>query len=160
VPKGGEQEERVQDAVSKALSYLQKRDRTRRQVELRLAERGIEAGVAEQALEELERMDYVNDERFARNYAEDRRNLDGWGSERIAAKLHEAGVPPGLVAEAAGGRDRDDELAGAVELLGRRLSAAPTDDRERERAFGLLIRRGYEKELAYDAIRAFEREAA
>ena len=94
MPKGGEQEERVQDAVSKALSYLQKRDRTRRQIELRLAERGIEAGVAEQALEELERLDYVNDERFARNYAEDRRNLDGWGSERIAAKLHEAGVPP------------------------------------------------------------------
>lgn len=155
-----EHEERVQDAVSKALSYLQKRDRTRRQVASRLAERGIEPGIAERALDELERLDYVNDERFARNYAEDRRNLDGWGSERIAAKLHEAGVPSVLVAEVTGGRDRDEELADAVELLERRLSAAPTDDRERERAFGLLVRRGYGKELAYDAIRAFEREAA
>ena len=32
-------------------------------------------------------------------------------------------------------------------------------DRDRERAFGLLARRGYELELAYDAVRAFERGA-
>ncbi len=34
----------------------------------------------------------------------------------------------------------------------------PADQRERERALGLLVRRGYELELAYDAVRAFERD--
>ena len=33
-------------------------------------------------------------------------------------------------------------------------------DRERERALGLLVRKGYELELAYEAVRAFERAAA
>ena len=35
----------------------------------------------------------------------------------------------------------------------------PRDDRGRERALGLLVRRGYDLELAYDAVRAFERAA-
>ena len=34
----------------------------------------------------------------------------------------------------------------------------PDSDRERDRALGLLARRGYELELAYDAVRAFERD--
>ena len=34
----------------------------------------------------------------------------------------------------------------------------PQSDRERERALGMLVRKGYDLELAYDAVRAFERE--
>ena len=37
--------------------------------------------------------------------------------------------------------------------------AAPGDDRERDRAWRLLIRRGYESELAYEAVRRHERAA-
>jgi regulatory protein len=44
-----------------------------------------------------------------------------------------------------------------VDLLRRRLARPPESDRERERALGLLARRGYDVELAYDAVRAFER---
>ena len=153
-------DERVTEAVSRSLAHLQKRDRTRKQVEQHLAAAGTEPEVVASAVEELERLGYVDDERFARNYAEDRRSLDGWGSERIAARLVEAGIDPGLVEAVAGSRDRAEELADAVGLLARRLPGAPGDDRERERALGLLVRRGYEKELAYDAVRAFEREAA
>ena len=42
-------------------------------------------------------------------------------------------------------------------LLRRRFRTRPADDRERERALGMLVRKGYELELAYDAVRAFER---
>jgi len=152
---------RVDDALAKALSYLAKRDRTRLQVQRRLEEQGVAAEVVLETLDELERLDYVNDERFARTYAEDRRSLDGWGSERIEVKLQEAGIPDALIAAAVGARDREEEIAGALEVLERKLAGVPpTDDRGRERALGLLVRRGYEMELAYDAIRAFEREAA
>ena len=35
---------------------------------------------------------YVDDAGFARRFAEDRRNLDGWGNERIERRLVELGV--------------------------------------------------------------------
>ena len=33
----------------------------------------------------------------------------------------------------------------------------PGDDRERDRAWRLLVRRGYETEVAYEAVRRYER---
>jgi regulatory protein len=40
------------------------------------------------------------------------------------------------------------------------LARAPTDDRDRDRALSMLVRKGYDLELAYDAVRAYERDAA
>jgi regulatory protein len=34
----------------------------------------------------------------------------------------------------------------------------PQSDRDRERALGMLVRKGYDLDLAYDVVRAFERE--
>ncbi len=45
-----------------------------------------------------------------------------------------------------------------ITLLRTRIRQPPDSDRERDRALGLLARRGYELELAYDAVRAFERD--
>ena len=157
---GARDPERLDDALGKALTYLAKRDRTESQVRHKLATVGIDEETVEGVLERLRELEYVDDERFAQTYAEDRRTLDGWGSERISRGLRDAGVPEDLVALALAGHGRDDELSGALEVLDRKLAAPPADDRERERALGLLVRRGYELDLAYDAIRAFERNAA
>ena len=43
-------------------------------------------------------------------------------------------------------------------LLEQRLPP-PRDDRERDRAWRLLVRRGYESELAYEAVRRHEHAA-
>src|ERR671916_318886 len=77
--------------------------------------------------------------------------------DRIARRLQAAGVGEDEVAAALGGRDPYAERDAAVALLRRRLRAAPDSDRERERALGILVRKGYELDLAYEAVRAFER---
>ena len=55
---------------------------------------------------------------------------------------------------------RDAELQTALLLLERRHPPRRDDDRERDRAWQMLVRRGYDAELAYDAIRAHERRGA
>jgi regulatory protein len=57
-------------------------------------------------------------------------------------------------------RGGGDELEAAVAILRRRYPRPPADDRGRKRALGVLVRKGYELELAYDAVRAFEGDAA
>ncbi len=54
-------------------------------------------------------------------------------------------------------RGHDDQVDDAICVLDLRIGSAPTDPRERERALGVLARRGYSLEIAYDAVRAFER---
>ena len=84
--------------------------------------------------------------------------------------LHRRRLPGS--AAAAGGRDelarleerlgaRAEELEAALGLLRHRFRGGVLEgERERERALGMLVRKGYELELAYDAVRAFERAAA
>ena len=151
---------RLEHALELAYRQLNRRDRTAAQIRRHLAGRGVDESVIEEALATLARAGHLDDARYARTFAEDRRTLDGWGPERIERALLAAGVGGELVATALGVRDADDELDAAVTLLRRRCREVPATDRERERALGLLVRKGYDLELAYDAVRAFERAAA
>jgi regulatory protein len=153
-------EDRLQHALDLAYRYLGHRDRTVAEVRARLEAKGVERSVVDQALEELLRQGYLDDARYARRFAEDRRTIDAWGAERIERRLLSVGVDPALIASALQERGAGEELEAAVAVLRRRFPQAPSDDRDRDRALGLLVRKGYDLELAYDAVRAFERDAA
>jgi regulatory protein len=100
----------------------------------------------------------IDDAGFARRYAEDKRVLAGWGPDRIARALEARGVARELVEAALEGDDDAAQLDRAAGLLFERGLACGTE-RERERALGLLVRRGFSLELAYDAVRAASRRA-
>jgi len=147
---------RLQHALDLGYRHLGKRDRTQAEVRRHLAAREIDEPSIDGAVETLCRQGYLDDARYARVFAEDRRALDSWGPERIERRLLELGVAADLVAEALSVRDSAGELAAAVTLLRRRFGdVLPASDREHERALGLLARKGYDLELAYDAVRAF-----
>jgi regulatory protein len=118
----------------------------------------VEPGLIEDVLAELGRTQVVDDARYAERFAEDHRVLHGWGPERIKQDLTRRGVPEELIERALAHRSREDELAAAGGLLAERF-AALEDDRARNRAWQLLVRRGYDAELAYDAVRAHRRAA-
>jgi regulatory protein len=151
-------EAELQVALERSFRYLGHRDRTVAEVRAHLERRGAGEAVIDAAVEDLVRMGYLDDARFAQRFAEDRRQLDAWGSERIERRLLELGVEREHIAAALAGQAAHDELGTAVELLRRRFARPPAEERDRERALGLLARRGYDLELAYDAVRAYERD--
>ena len=149
----------LQHALDLAYRYLGHRDRTVAEVRRHLEVKRVEPATIDAALAELHEQGYLDDARFAQRFAEDRRALDAWGADRIERKLRDAGVAAEHIQAALATQTADEERDAAIELLRRRLPAPPRDDRSRERALGLLVRRGYDLELAYDAVRAFERAA-
>jgi regulatory protein len=150
----------LEHALDVCYRFLGHRDRTVAEMRRHLEAKRTEPAAIDGAIAELQELGYLDDERFARRYAEDRRTLDAWGPDRIERKLVAAGVAPDLIAGALADRKAADELDAALAVLRRRFPAAPTSDRERERALGLLVRKGYDLELSYDAVRAFERDEA
>ena len=159
-PEGVDPQVRLQHALDLAYRYLGHRDRTVVEMRRHLESKRVEPRTIEEAVVELREQGYLDDARFARRYTEDRRTLDSWGADRIERKLLQAGVAPEHIAAAVAAQDVEGELEAAVMLLHRRYREPPGSDRERERALGLLVRKGYALELAYDAVRAFERGGA
>jgi regulatory protein len=120
----------------------------------RVGPEAIDAAVGELCQEGL-----LDDARYAQRFAEDKRELERWGSERITRALHRRGIAPDLIEAAVADRGREAELTTALLVLKQRLGAPPEDDRQRDRAWRLLVRRGYAPEIAYDAVREYERAA-
>lgn len=149
----------LDDTLGRAYTYLGHRDRSVAEMRKHLLGRNIGEATVEEAIERLLEQGYLDDARLAQRFAEDRRTLDSWGSERIERRLVELGVDRDLIASALEELG-EGEIDSALELLRRRFPTPPANDRERDRALGLLVRRGYELELAYDAIRALERDVA
>ncbi len=146
--------QRLEHARALAWRALNHRERTELELRGILAEKRVAADEAAVVLDELLEGGFVDDARFARQYTEDRRRLDAWGSDRIERRLRELGVAPEHIAAAL---DRDgaepSELEAALTLLRRRFPDPPQTTRDRDRALGVLVRKGYGLDLAYDALR-------
>ena len=76
--------ESVERARALAWRSLNKRDRTVDEVGGMLLGKRVEPAIADQVVTELIELGYLDDARYAERFAEDRRRLDGWGSDRIA----------------------------------------------------------------------------
>lgn len=135
-----------------ALAALRRRERSTSELASWLAERGHDGEEIEETVERLTECGELDDDRFARLFAEDKRELQGWGPERIAAALAERGLERGLI-ERVCVEAHAEQVERAAELLRSRRGPI-SDDHERERALGYLTRRGYGYEAAYEAIRS------
>ena len=159
-------EERLAQALGWASAHLNRRERTVAELRAHLERKGVPEPIAEAALQELSEMHLVDDARYAAMYVADKRNLEQWGSDRIRRGLRERGIDRELAERALASSLPDSaqepeatELERALELLRRRFPAPPRDRRERDRALGVLLRKGYESELALDALSAHARDA-
>jgi regulatory protein len=155
-------EARLQHALDLSYRYLGFRDRTVLEVRRHLESKRVEPDTIEQTVAELSAQGYLDDARFARRFVEDRRMLDHWGNERIERKLLASGVDGDLVSAALhtseDGTEAASQFDAALTTLSGRFRVPPETDRDRERALGFLVRKGYELEVAYDAIRAYGRD--
>jgi regulatory protein len=142
------------EALHLALQALGRKERSVAELGSWLRGRGVDAPDVDAVIGRLVEDGALDDARFARRYAEDKRELARWGNERIRAALLERGVPPGDVEDAVAS-DATQELERAVGLLRARPSIR--DDRDRQKALEVLVRRGYESEVAYEAIRRVSR---
>jgi regulatory protein len=147
----------VERALDIAYRTVARRERTVAELRTCLERKRVEPPAIDQAVDALTEAGFLDDARYARRFAEDKRELEQWGSERIGRDLQRRGIASDLIEAAVSDRPRGAEIETALLLLDRRVGAPLRDDRDRERAWRMLVRRGYATELAYEAIRSWER---
>jgi regulatory protein len=146
------------EAFELALRALASKERTVAELRAWLERRGCEPEAIAAAVGRLVEVDQLDDARFARRFADDKRELRGWGSERIEEALAARGVEAAEIAAALAADDEPAQVERASALLAAR-GAALADEAGRGRALAFLARRGYGSEVAYEAVRRAEREA-
>lgn len=137
-----------EEVEATAYRLLARRGHGREELARKLRKRDHDEGVIEAVLEELERLGYIDDERFA----EEQSKIlvrKGWGPKQIEAKLRRRGVADQALQAAM------EDLQGSVDWLdlarGRLMSRFGAPDgltqKEKEKAFRHLRYRGFSPHL-------------
>ncbi len=129
-----------------AFDLLARKAWSGRDLHARLVRRGAPSEVAREVVAELEGKGYVDDQAFARWWAEARARGRRVGSRRLAQELRAKGIAPALVAAAVESAFVEvPESTRALEAARRRLPALlrARPDRAATRLHDYLMRRGY-----------------
>ena len=121
----------------------------------RLTRRGAAPDIARAVVADLQSRGYLDDEAFARWWAQARAQGRRIGSLRLRRELFTKGIPPGLAAAAiAAAFEEQSESDKALEAGRRRLPALrrAAPDRVPARLSGYLLRRGYPPSTVRDVV--------
>ena len=102
---------------------------------------------------------YLDDARFAEQFVRDRAAARGWGKQRLTRELRRRGVAqthidPAMTQAGDEATLDDARSAHAVALKWRRTHSARDAQRDRQRLYGFLARRGFAPDVIRDAMRA------
>jgi regulatory protein len=139
-------EKEVKRARNTAYRYLTIRPRSRAEVEQKLHDRAFPSDIIQSVIDHLLRLGYLNDERFARQWAASRVRTRGFGRRRIEQELRTKGVSRDIIRVTLEGQFEDsaeiDVARREAEKKLRSLTRFEPDVRRRRLA-GFLERKGF-----------------
>lgn len=148
----------AQRAFELAVKAITRKERTVAEMREWLEGRDVEPPEVTLAVERLVEIGELDDESYASRYASDKRELSGWGPERIRENLISRGIDSATATKAAAD-SHEEQVERATSLLARRLRDL-SNEAERAKGLAFLGRRGYDYDVAYAAIHRLERDAA
>jgi regulatory protein len=152
--------EEVKRAFIYALRTLTRRDHSEAELRRKLTGREFSAAVVEETIGRLKESRYLDDRRFALNWAESAvRNGRGYGY-RIRFELSRRGIAEELAAEVMAHLDAEyGETETLKALVLKRFPGfdpLSADDRQKRRIIGYLQRRGFSMTAVFQVMRGFE----
>ncbi|MNI31078.1 Regulatory protein RecX [compost metagenome] len=138
------QDEERHGAYLKAIVMLGRRPHSSKEVKRKLQQKGYEEDIVGWAVATLEQQNYINDEEFAKLWAEQRVVLQKKGRNIIKQELQQRGLSRDHIHEAIGTINAEEEFQGALHLAEKKWKQTKGIMIERKRkTASFLLRRGF-----------------
>lgn len=148
-----------QRAYVQALKYLERKQRTRKELADRLKEKEISQSVIEQALQRLEQEGLINDELYAKQWASQRISSQRKGRAWVRQELRQKGVDKSLISEALDEVSQEQEFESCLIVGRKKWNQTRGELMDKKRKTGsFLMRRGFSGEHVRRAINQFIQE--
>jgi regulatory protein len=137
-------------AKNSAYRYLTYRPRSKAELEAKLHDKEFEDSIVRQVISDLIRLGYVDDRQFARQWAQSRVRLRGFGRRRIAQELKNKGVDREIIQQTFAELFADDSEFETAKLTAqKKLATLKSVDyaTRRRRLAGFLERKGFSFEI-------------
>lgn len=132
----------------KAADYCAIQDRCNSEIRSKLKYWNTDNSYIDDIISKLVEEGFLNEKRFAINYAGGKFRINGWGKIKITSELRMRGIPSSLIQEALAAIDEDDYIAYLKEILQKKMrqlgSLSPAN---RQKAVFFAASRGFEPAL-------------
>jgi regulatory protein len=134
-------------AYRKAADYCAVQDRCVSEIKLKLASWSIDRSFVVPIIDKLIAENFIDEKRFALNYAGGKFRINGWGKVKIAAGLRARSIPASLITQALAAIDSEEYIALLKKLLQKKLHQLGDTPANRQKAAFFAASRGFETGL-------------
>jgi len=137
------------DILKKACSYCIYQERTQGEVREKLKSWGVSRDASEEIIAWLITENFINESRFARQFAGGKFRVKKWGRKKIIYELKARGISPNCIRDALQAIDDDEYFTTLRGLAAKKAeSLAPESDpfMIRKKVSTYLLMKGYEPE--------------
>jgi regulatory protein len=149
-------QEALKTAKSQAFKYLSCRDRSKKEVALYLEKKGHTLSVIQKTLQELEKLNYINDYRFAMEWGRWRVEVKWFGKKRLQLELLAKGVSSPIIETTLTDLyDSHPEQVLALACANKKLASLHGLEPEKKsrRLAQYLQRRGFSSDIIYEILK-------
>ena len=133
------------DMFAKAIDYIMRSPRTRREMVNYLTRKGCDSELAERLVDKLVAEGFVNDGDYAKMFVDAKAKK--MGKNQLRAKLTYRGVSGEDLAEALGNVDNDEQLESAREYAEKYMRGRERDLKTLQKLYRHLINKGFEFDM-------------
>jgi len=149
-------QEAFKTAKSQAFKYLSYRDRSKKEVALHLEKKGHSPSVIQTTLQELEKLNYINDQRFSMEWGRWRVEVKRFGKKRLQHELSAKGVSSSIIETTLtdlydSHPEQDLALACANKKMASLHGLEP--EKKSRRLAQYLQRRGFSADIIYETLK-------
>lgn len=145
-------------AKLRALHLLEQGDKTKKDLEEKLLKNGYPPEAAEAALAYVESFHYIDDKRYALSYIQNQSGRKG--RARIQMELRRKGVPQEYIDQAFQEMEEETDTEAVIRELvqKKRRGQGPMDEKEKQKLYGFLLRRGFSTSDILSVLREFSED--
>ena len=142
-------------AKLRAMHLLEQGDRTKKGLRENLLKNGYPSEAVEEAMAYVESIHYIDDKRYALTYIQNQSGKKG--RARIQMELRQKGVPQEYIDQAFQETEEDTDARGVIRelILKKRREQGPMEEKERQKLYGFLMRRGFSSSDILSVLREF-----
>ena len=141
----------VKEATIKLMQFCAYRDRSHKEVEEKLKEMRMIPAAQEEIILKLMRENFLNEERFARNFVRGKFRIKKWGKIKIQQELKIREISSPLIKSALSEIDEKEYIQALYELAEKKLGLIKETDpwKRKKKLVDFLFRKGYESHLVF-----------
>ena len=146
----------IERAKSRAFNYISGKLKTKYEVRLKLKEKDFTEDIIDEVINILEKEEYLNDRLYCEVFIEDKKQLNGYGKNKIKSLLIQKGVSKSVFEDFLEEFEYEEEFDNALKMGIKKLNLLSNEEdifKKKQKLINYLAYRGFSFDVINDVLR-------